>query len=240
MNSFESECTETGWLLRRRMGRILALTEEIQAYVKNTKRMLNAALALSKSANVSNSLPTPGDYEELEALLKEDTAGNCLEAPQDIAESSRMELSAPKRARDKEPSNNEDQKAKRRKIHGLDSSATSLANPAGSSQGEQTESTTERLKRREKKKHLAIKIHFRFRAMEILKHATWDESGSMGTISIERLVQLNIDLKNPLKSMKKRMTSRAFIFHLSEPRFLTFSHPEINSENWKVKVFAFR
>ena len=240
MNSFESEGTETGWLRRRSMERILALIEEIQVYNNNTKRLVSAALALSKSVNASNSLATPTDFEELGALLVEDTAGDCLEAPPDVAESFQMGLSGSKRARDKEPSNNEYQNAQRRKINGLDSSATSLANPAGSSKGETIDSTTERLKRKEKKKRLAIQIHFRFRAMEICKHATWDESGSIGTISIERLVQLNIDLKNPLKSMKRRMVARAFIFHSSEPGFLTFSHAELNSENWKLKVFAFR
>lgn len=102
------------------------------------------------------------------------------------------------------------------------------------------ESRAKRLKRRETKRHLAIKPHFRFRALRMYKEVAWINNGTHASISTKRITELNIDLKDPVRSMKKRMKVRHFVFHPGRADTTVFSHTNINEDNWKETLFGFR
>ena len=113
-------------------------------------------------------------------------------------------------------------------------------NPRESLVVKKEEARQKRLRRRETKRHLAIKCHFRFRALKLYEEAKWEKNGLRAVISTQRVIDLNIDLKDPVKSIKKRMTLRSFCFHASSDGFVTFSHANVNEQNWREALFGFR
>jgi hypothetical protein len=86
----------------------------------------------------------------------------------------------------------------------------------------------------------AKKIRFRFRMNEIYSEAQWDQQGTCITIANRVITQLNLDLDNPLETMREQMISRDFRVQPSPKaaNHSVISYNGLNRTNWGEVLFA--